>query len=1156
MAVRGVRRRWAAAVGGSLVIVLAVAWTVGWSDGDLDERLERASWVTGGLIAAAVVVAGLARWAWLWQTGRQERSLVEAEGFLGAAPRAEPRFVPRTDLTTQAVRALRHGRRAVAFVGLGGAGKSTLATAVCRDRRLRRKYKQATWIKTEPGADPVALLTDLARRLGITDPSYATVEHARDALAKELAGRRLLIVLDNVWTRGPLDAVLGLSPGCPVLFTTRSQDLATTIAALPVPVDEMTQDQALAVLANWTGQPVDELPTAARKLCTRLRNLALGVAMAGAMAARGRSFENVLALIEDDLRKVKGDFDPEYEYPTLRAAIDVGIDILPQDQRDQYLRLAVFTGRGPFPREAAAALWHPFPGPEVDELLETLVGHSLLTTAGNGRYIAHDLQCDAITQRLGPDRVRDAHAALLDGYQARRPGPWVEIAVQDPYLPGNLAWHLHRAGRENELDDLLSEVSWMHTRITTASLPDLLGDYTHATGLRGQAIRRALMQSVLALTEQAEGDVLAGQLAGQLAGRLMAHPDDAIATWAAALTPHLRTAWLRPLTPAALNPITDPLELIIAGPAGSVTALAFSPDGTRIVTGSSIGTTHVWDAHSGRELSTFSDGYHDSVNALAFSPDGALILVGGPGRTARIWNARNGQGLTTFTGHTDWVAAATFSPDGTRVLTGSWDGTARIWDASTGRKITTLAGHTHAVGAVAFTPNGTRVLTGSWDGTARIWDANTGREISTLIGRSWVTAVAFSSDRTRALTIGIDGKIRVWDASTGQEVTTLTGPANGVTAATFSPDRTRILVCYDDGEARVWDANTGQNITTLIGHAAEVTAVALGPGGSRALTGSQDGTVRIWTVDANRHSTRTIDNTDSVEAIAISPDGTRTLTGDRDGTVRIWDAGSGREVITLNKHDSSVKMVGFSPNGTRVVSIGWDSVRISDATSGRELSTLTSFYGEVSAAAFSQDGTRILTSGAGGLAQIWDTNTGQCLARAEDHDKDPVTAIAFTPDGSRFLTGGLKDPAQVWDSSTGRVITILTHLLWVHSVEFSPDGTRILTCDGITAQIRDAQAGREIVILRHTDQVTASTFSPDGTRALTVGRDGVIVVWDADSGHEMCRWSSDRPIRDCRFRAGTSDEILVAGDGPKVTILRLEGVRDASRLDNDQESSD
>jgi hypothetical protein len=115
------------------------------------------------------------------------------------------------------------------------------------------------------------------------------------------------------------------------------------------------------------------------------------------------------------------------------------------------------------------------------------------------------------------------------------------------------------------------------------------------------------------------------------------------------------------------------------------------------------------------------DGHTNSVTAVVFSPDGTRVLTGSRDNTARLWDAASGKPIATLAGHTASVTAVAFSPDGTRVLTGSEDNTARLWDAASGKPIATLAGHTSWVTAVVFSPDGTRVLTGSRDNTARLW---------------------------------------------------------------------------------------------------------------------------------------------------------------------------------------------------------------------------------------------------------------------------------------------------------------------------------------------------------------------------------------------------------------------------------------------------
>ena len=69
------------------------------------------------------------------------------------------------------------------------------------------------------------------------------------------------------------------------------------------------------------------------------------------------------------------------------------------------------------------------------------------------------------------------------------------------------------------------------------------------------------------------------------------------------------------------------------------------------------------------------------MRSASFSPDGTRVVTGSIDNTARVWDAATGEPLAELTGHTDWVFSASFSPDGTRIVTASMDKTARVWDA-------------------------------------------------------------------------------------------------------------------------------------------------------------------------------------------------------------------------------------------------------------------------------------------------------------------------------------------------------------------------------------------------------------------------------------------------------------------------------------------
>jgi WD40 repeat protein len=311
-----------------------------------------------------------------------------------------------------------------------------------------------------------------------------------------------------------------------------------------------------------------------------------------------------------------------------------------------------------------------------------------------------------------------------------------------------------------------------------------------------------------------------------------------------------------------INSKETPISQTLRGHGDGVWAVAFSPDGKQIVSGGRENTIRLWDGNTGKAIRTLQGykdsvqlldystlpGHTDAVRALAYSPDGKYIVSGSYDDTLRIWNAETGKTIRTLQGHTGAVISVAFSPDGKRIVSGSSDKNLRIWDAQTGKVIATLPGHTKAVISVAFSPDGKRIVSGSLDKILRIWDIETGKAIRTLQGRTEaVISVAFSPDGKRIVSGSEDKTLRLWDAETGKAIRTLQGHTDVVGSVAFSPDGKRIASGSYDKTLRLWDAETGKAIgKPLKGHTEAVISVAFSPDGKRIVSGSADKTLRIW----------------------------------------------------------------------------------------------------------------------------------------------------------------------------------------------------------------------------------------------------------------------------------------------------------------------
>jgi WD40 repeat protein len=554
----------------------------------------------------------------------------------------------------------------------------------------------------------------------------------------------------------------------------------------------------------------------------------------------------------------------------------------------------------------------------------------------------------------------------------------------------------------------------------------------------------------------------------------------------------------------------------LEGHEAAVVSVAFSPDGTRIVTASDDKTARLWDPTEGRQIG--APMVHEAlINSAAFSPDGKRIVTASSDKTARIWDAASGRQILVLKGHESEVSSAAFSADGKRVLTTAlYDKTARVWDAASGRELAELAGPAGPLDFAAFSPDGTRIVTVSREKAARVWDAASGRELFTLTGHNnWVDDAAFSPDGMRIVTASDDSTARLWDARSGRLIAVLAGHEEPLNAAAFSPDGMRVVTVSRDG-VRLWDAFMARTTVILAGHELGVENAAFSADGTRIVTASDDKTARVWGAASGKQIAQFVGHAGRVNFAAFSPDGARVVTASSDNTARVWDVASGGQIAELRGHEQPVNRAAFSPDGTRVVTASDDeSARVWDASSGQGLAVLLGHTGAVRTAAFSADGSRVVTISDDQTVRLWDAASGRTLESWELPNpassrmiqaigRDRYTAAsAFSPDGTRLITAFADGTAQLRDNASMRIVANLAVAEHspLSSVAFSPDGQRIVVTpnDG-TARVLDSVSGRALVSLAgHKGPVYSAAFSLDGTRVVTASEDGTARVWDVSA---------------------------------------------------------
>ncbi|OQW57103.1 MAG: hypothetical protein A4S14_09245 [Proteobacteria bacterium SG_bin9] len=595
---------------------------------------------------------------------------------------------------------------------------------------------------------------------------------------------------------------------------------------------------------------------------------------------------------------------------------------------------------------------------------------------------------------------------------------------------------------------------------------------------------------------------------------------------------------------------------------GGVDSVAFSPDGSRVAAAARH-AIYVWEVRTGASLWT-AKAHNVSVNALAFLPDGSKLLSGGGMYTRsddpfdsplKLWDAQTGQLTRSFKGHTENVRTIALSKDGTTILSAGDDKTIKLWNAASGQPIQTFKGHKDKVTSVRFMPDGKTVLSESrYDKTARFWDVQSGRMLRQIPGSEYGSAAVFP-----------DGKTLLWPpACCASKPTTLpasrydiasgkiTGQVElpfdwwemGALDITPSPDGKLLLVQNN----RVVDAATGKLVASFLGRVLGSGSVHSAPTGSALLVGGS--ALTLWDTTLGQ-LIQNYDEKSGDFAAWVSADGSQVISANRryqESIVRLRDTTTGQVISefdiskTIPEKDFSSAVIQLSPDNKTyaIMNHGGKIVYLVSAETKKVLHKLPDHTGGgyYTFFTFSPDSMRILTTTTDkkDIARLWDVKTGELLRthklireskfrEAGDHQIGARTP-GFSPDGKRVVTSGgnltssvpngivtqwgsadgtkTNNVGTVWDPETGQVqhhLSMPPH--WIVRAAFSPDSTRLIS-GGSDRILRmwNAQTGEQIRTFggNHGDNIEEVSFSRDGKRVFSTSDDATLKIWNADTG--------------------------------------------------------
>jgi RNA polymerase sigma factor (sigma-70 family) len=545
-----------------------------------------------------------------------------------------------------------------------------------------------------------------------------------------------------------------------------------------------------------------------------------------------------------------------------------------------------------------------------------------------------------------------------------------------------------------------------------------------------------------------------------------------------------------------------------------VTALAFGPDGRRVIAGTGspdlvpfpstlpkAGEVKVWrldaadppkppaGALKWRELRKLDEA--GPVTAVAFAPDGKSFAAGGPKTQPFLYRA-------------DGTAAAVAVPRDTGTF------------------------------SLAYSPDGKHLATARKDDVARYdarsWDFDPWPNADAFKG-SGVTAVAYSPDGKR-LAVSDGKRTRVIDLVGSGEVSMGGPPAaeknpNPLPAGVaWAPDGKRLaLIRHEKWEGHwpvvLWGAGDGRGMELLSGHDDPVQSVAWSKDGKWVATGGADGKVVLWDAATGKELHR-IDvggrsGKSDVRALAFSPDGTTLAAavefdeGKNARRVVLIRPATGERYQDLQFFTHPPRALAFSPDGkTLVVGCGRDNDKAGEVRlfttdpdpkappappagaaapdpGWAQVATLTHHAGPVDSVAFAPDGKWFVSGGGDGRVFRWDAAAHTPRELGAVVPPGPATAVAVSPDG-KLVAATREKVTGFFDPVKRQPVLMRPNFDGGRAVAFSPDGKWVATSDGRNTGFRALPPGN--------GSASARILNPP---ELAAGSPPAAVAWSPDS---------------------------------------------------------